>query len=175
MWETGSKPTYSKYKLSGTTIGSCRIGEVVFSGIVAINDSGTSKVCPTKLVTGTTSVPLNDVTYTNTKTPTITSISPRYGKVSGDEVITITGSNFLNGSTSVKFDGITCATTSVTTTEIKCTTGKRPGDDPNPSVLVSVAGYGNAATQGNTFTYVQYWSEPSTWGYDAPPQFGEAI
>ena len=23
--------------------------------------------------------------------------------------------------------------------------------------------------------YVQYWSEPSTWGGDAPPAYGEAV
>jgi hypothetical protein len=32
-----------------------------------------------------------------------------------------------------------------------------------------------AATQGNTFRYVSYWSDTSTWGNDAPPQFGEAV
>ena len=113
-WETGSKPTYSKYKWTGAYVGACRLGEIVFNGIVAINDSATSTVCPVKLVVGSSTTSLNDVTYTSAKTPTVTSISPRYGKVSGGEVITITGTNFVNGSTSVKFDGITCVTTSVT-------------------------------------------------------------
>jgi hypothetical protein len=117
-WETGSKPTYSKYKWTGAYIGSCRIGEIVFNGIVAINDSTSSKVCTPKLIIGSTSTNLNDVTYTSTKTATITSITPRYGKVSGNEVVTITGTNFVNGATSVKFDGITCAINSVTTTQI---------------------------------------------------------
>jgi hypothetical protein len=40
---------------------------------------------------------------------------------------------------------------------------------------VFVEGSGLAATQGNTFHYAQYWSEPSTWGYDLPPQEGEAV
>ena len=38
-----------------------------------------------------------------------------------------------------------------------------------------VNGKGLAANLGNTFRYVSYWSEPATWGGDAPPQFGEAI
>ena len=103
---------------------------------------------------GSTTSSLNDVTYTSTKTATITSISPRYGKVSGNEVITITGNNFVDGATSVKFDGITCTTTSVTSTQIRCITGQRPGDDPNPSVIIAINNNGVAATQGNTFTYV---------------------
>jgi hypothetical protein len=42
----------------------------------------------------------------------------------------------------------------VTSTQIRCTTGQRPGDDPNPSVVISINNNGVAATQGNTFTYV---------------------
>ena len=76
------------------------------------------KICTPKLVIGSTSTNLNDVTYTSTKTATITSITPRYGKVSGNEVVTITGTNFVNGATSVKFDDITCTINSVTTTQI---------------------------------------------------------
>ena len=72
-------------------------------------------------------------------------------------------------------DGITCANPTATTTQITCTSGSRPGDEKNPSFVVMVDGNGLAANKGNTFRYVSYWSEPATWGNDAPPQFGEAV
>jgi hypothetical protein len=64
------------------------------------------------------STDLSPVTYAAIVTPTITSISPRYGSVTGSETITINGTNFKNGSTSVTIDGITCTPTTVTTTQI---------------------------------------------------------
>jgi hypothetical protein len=54
-------------------------------------------------------------------------------------------------------------------------TGERIGDEPDPSFVVFVEDFGLAVNQGNTFTYVHYWSELSTWGNDVPPQFGEAV
>lgn len=54
-------------------------------------------------------------------------------------------------------------------------TGKRIGDYPNPSFQIYSKERGFAANKGNTFTYVQYWSEASTWGKDAPPQYLEAV
>ena len=45
---------------------------------------------------------------------------------------------------SVIIDGIACAVTAVTTTEITCTTGSRPGL-PAPSMSVSINGVGNVA------------------------------
>jgi hypothetical protein len=172
---TGSEPLYYKYRYTGTTAGSCRLGEVVFNGLVAVTSTSDSYSCPVNLVVGSSSTNLNAVTYASTHTPTIASISPRYGSVLGNELITITGTNFVSGSTTVTIDDIDCVTQSVTVTQITCLTGPRPGDQPNSSFVVFVAGAGNAATQGNTFHYVQYWSEPSTWGYDLPPQAGEAV
>ena len=115
QWDS-SKPSYSKYKLSGTTVGSCRIGEIKLFGIVALSDAASSTTCTPKLIIGTSSTDLSPVTYNSSVTPKITSIIPRYGKVNGNESITITGTNFANGSTAVQIDGITCTPTSVTLT-----------------------------------------------------------
>lgn len=90
-------------------------------------------------------------------------------------MITITGTNFVVGSTTVTIDKIPCAINTVTVTQITCTTGARPGDEKNPSFVVNVEGRGLAANQGNTFRYVNYWSNPLTWNNDAPPQLYEAI
>ena len=163
------KPAYNKYRWTGSTIGACRLGEVSFNGLIAKADTTTSTNCTPKLKIGLTSVDLNVISYKSTKTATISLITPRYGKVSGNELITIAGTNFVAGQTSVTIDGIVCTIVSVTATEIKCTSGVRLGDEPNPSFIVKINNQGLAATQGNTFTYVQYWSEASTWGNDAPP------
>jgi hypothetical protein len=122
--------------------------------VAVTNDSATSKVCTPKLVINGTTTSLNTVTYTSTKTPVISSIVPRYGKVSGNEVITITGTNFVNGSTFITIDGVSCTPQTITANQITCLTGSRPFDEPNPSFIVRVNGLGIAATQGNTFKYV---------------------
>lgn len=81
----------------------------------------------------------------------------------------------MDGSTTVTIDDIPCSVTAVTTTSVTCTTGARPGDYPNPYFEVHVDGKGCAANMGKNFRYVSYWSNPDTWGGDAPPAFGEAV
>jgi hypothetical protein len=57
------------------------------------------------------------------------SVSPRFGTVEGGTELTYTGSNFgsVVADVTVLLDDIECSVTSVTDTEIKCTTGSRPG------------------------------------------------
>ena len=142
-FEDGSKPAYSAYRWSSTQ-GGCRFGEVVFTGIIAKSDPASSTQCTAKLFIGTASQTLSIITYTATSTPKIDQIQPRYGKVSGNELITITGDNFVDGATTVTIDKITCAIQSVTATQITCLTGQRIGDEPNPSFVVFVTGRGIA-------------------------------
>jgi hypothetical protein len=104
----GSKPAFYKYRYTGTTAGACRLGEVEFSGMVAVTSTSASYSCPVNLLVDAGSTSLNSVTYSNTNTPTIATITPRYGSVIGNELITIIGTNFVDGSTSVTIDGITC-------------------------------------------------------------------
>ena len=170
-----NKPAYASYKLTGATAGSCRFGEIKFVGTLSVPDNNTTYSCTPKLTIDGSVTDLSPITFDATKTATVTNITPRYGAVQGGEQITITGTNFVDGKTSVKIDKITCEIVSVTSTQIVCTTGPRPGDQPNPSFVVSVEDQGLAANQGNTFRYVSKWSNPATWGGDAPPQFGEAI
>lgn len=79
-WDT-SKPAYQKYKWTGATAGSCRFGEIKFHGIVAVDDTNTSTVCTPKLWIGGVSTDLNAITYDDASTATVTSVTPRYGKV----------------------------------------------------------------------------------------------
>jgi len=69
----------------GATAGSCRVGELKFFGIVSKNDVATSTSCTPSLKNGATLTDLSPVTYNASVTPTITSIVPRYGKVTGNE------------------------------------------------------------------------------------------
>lgn len=75
----------------------------------------------------------------------------------------------------MNIDGIDCTIDSVTSTEVKCTTGARPGKDQPDNFFIVETNNGIAVNLGATFKYVSYWSNPLTWGNDAPPQFGEAI
>lgn len=84
-WNTfewaSNKPSYQKYKWSGATAGSCRIGEIKYTGVVAVNDNNPSISCTPVMTIGGASTNLSAITYINTKTASITSIAPRYGAV----------------------------------------------------------------------------------------------
>ena len=62
-------------------------------------------------------------------TPKLTSISPRFGTVVGGAEVTFSGTGFSSviSENSIVIDGIPCTVSSATATEVKCTTGKRPG------------------------------------------------
>ena len=86
--------------------------------------------------------------YNSTETPTITSISPTDG-VSG-QILTISGSNFIIGQTSVTIGDSTCAIVTVSSSSITCTVGADPAG--NQPVLVSVATLGTS-NANILFTY----------------------
>ena len=83
-------------------------------------------------------------------TPTVSSISPSSGPVTGNTSVTITGTNFT-GATAVTVGGIACTPlTGVTATSITCTTGA--GSAGSASVLVTTP---NGSNGPNTlYTYV---------------------
>jgi hypothetical protein len=62
-------------------------------------------------------------------TPKLTAISPRFGTVVGGTEVTFTGTGFSSvvADNTIVIDGIPCIVSAATTTEVKCTTGKRPG------------------------------------------------
>ena len=77
-------------------------------------------------------------TYSSSLTPSVTSISPTSGTTG--QLITITGSNFVSGQTSVTVGGVICSVGSVSTTSITCTVGSSPAG--NQPVVVSVSSNG---------------------------------
>jgi hypothetical protein len=88
------------------------------------------------------------VTYNSVKTPLLQAITPRYGNVKGNEVITFTGTNFPTTiiDYSIKIDGITCTVLTATSTEVTCRTGPRPGLHPTTTLDFKIDGYGSVAT-----------------------------
>ena len=69
------------------------------------------------------------ITYHSSLTPLLNSISPRFGTVVGGEVVTFTGSNFVEDTSlyTIIIDDIICPVINATATSVSCTTGKRPG------------------------------------------------
>jgi hypothetical protein len=69
-------------------------------------------------------------------TPTLDSISPRYGSVYGGDYITFTGEGFSDNidDITVLIDDIECVVSSASTTEIVCLTGDKPGLSTDPSL-----------------------------------------
>lgn len=78
------KPTYFKYKWSGGYTG-CRFGEVKYYGVVVTNDNNPSVTCTPMLKLGTTVTDLSNVIYSESATPKVSTIEPRYGTVVGGE------------------------------------------------------------------------------------------
>jgi hypothetical protein len=97
-------------------------------------------MCDVKLVSDGVEIPLpNQVKYEGAITPVLTSIEPRFGRVVGGTSVTFTGSKFspIPEDNEIIIDGIPCVVTASTSTEIVCTTGKRPGLIPT-SLLITV-------------------------------------
>jgi len=73
-------------------------------------------------------------------------------------------------------DDVPCVVSTVTTTEITCTTGPRVGKwEQEPKLDFKLAGVGNIALQGNSFHYCNAWSYKSTWGDLGLPIDGESV
>jgi hypothetical protein len=102
--------------------------------------------------------------------PKIISISPILGPSSGKTDVTILGEGL--GTTidavDVKIDRVPCTVKAVTDKNIVCTTGARTLFVP-PSFVVRIGG--NVALAKNlTFSYIDRWSDPNTWGGESPPK-----
>ncbi|CAF3664415.1 unnamed protein product [Rotaria sordida] len=88
------------------------------------------------------------MTYSSAITPIITSIYPTYG--STGETLTIIGTNFVDGETSILVGGISCTIINMSTTSITCTIGSSPAGNQ------SVVGYVTSVGQSNSNIQFQY-------------------
>lgn len=83
-----------------------------------------------------------DISYENTKTSLLKSISPRFGSVMGGETITFNGENFSDNAAdyTVMIDGKNCAVVSApTATSFQCVTSSRAGLSPKPTLEIKIA------------------------------------
>ena len=84
--------------------------------------------------------------------PTVTSINPTSGANAGGTVVTITGTNFVVGATTVAFGG--SAGTSVTCASITQCTATSPAGSGTVDVTVTTAGGTSATSASDQFTYI---------------------
>jgi len=116
----------------------------------------------------------NFINYHSDDTPVIKSVSDRFGTKAGGTSITIefnnpTGiisanDNGMSSEFKVMIDGVECVMvdTAPANNQISCTTGAKTNDAP-PSFTVWWDDYGYALLKGNTFRYVERWSDYNTW------------
>jgi hypothetical protein len=175
-WEEGTKPAYNRYRFSGSASGACRMGEISGQGVIAIDDNNDSYSCPVNVIVQGDTTAANAVTVSAASTPVLTEISPRFGSVLGGETITFSGTGFSDSATiTVTLDDKDCSVTSQTSTSVSCVTSSRADTLNAPSMRIYIDGVGDVATKGQVFRYVKRWSDPETWGGDAPPLEGEAV
>ena len=84
-------------------------------------------------------------TYSSVSTPTVTSISPTSG--TAGQTLTILGSNFINGQTSVSIGGTTCVINTVSSSSITCTISSSPAGSQSVVVSVLLTGKSNSNIQ----------------------------
>ncbi|CAF1377186.1 unnamed protein product, partial [Adineta steineri] len=85
------------------------------------------------------------ISYSSSITPIVSSISPTSGSIS--QVLTITGSNFVNGQTNVFVGGVTCTINSISSTSITCTVGSIPAGYQSVIVQIPSVGTSNSNIQ----------------------------
>jgi hypothetical protein len=107
-----TKPAYNQIRFVGSAAGACRFGEIRLRGVEAKTAAGGAATdeCEPALTIDGTEKKLAKVTYDKTKTPHVTSISPRFGAVSGSTTVTLVGTGFAADKTKnkVSFDNVPC-------------------------------------------------------------------
>lgn len=177
-WEDSTAyPKYKAFRFFGTAAGACNIKEIKFAGIKSIDDNSNLKTCPVKLTVKGVAQDLQSITYKGDITGKLVSANPRFGTVKGGTSVTFTGVQFSSQPSdyTILIDGVECVATAATTTSVTCTTGKRPGL-PKSSLTIFISGRGYISNQGKRgFTYVNMWSDTTTWGGEFAPVDGESV
>ncbi|XP_060573258.1 fibrocystin-L-like isoform X2 [Ruditapes philippinarum] len=141
------------------------------------NAAGTCDVAV--ILNGLTKTLPGSYTYNAALTPTVSNVTPTRGGTGGGTSITVTGTGFgsVIGNVEVMINAVECVATSVTSTQIVCTTGPHPGSiDTKIEVQISGNGIADEATSGDAdFSYIDVWSSLYTWGGSSLPQAGEFI
>jgi len=170
------------FRFFSATKEACQIGEIELWGNVVEDISEATKTCDVIVTAagGETQTFENQVTYSNSASSVVTSISPRYGTYKGGETVTFTGTGFSSAQseTTVTIDGVDCSVTQATSTQVQCTTGARPTINSNPSTVLSFSGSaqnGHASMQALMYKYANYWSDLETWSGEYLPKTGDTV
>jgi hypothetical protein len=137
---------------------------------VATSPAGLGSVDVTVTVAGQTSAtsPADQFTYVAPQNAvTLASISPTTGITAGNTVVTISGTNFVVGGTTVNFGAnpatnVSCASTTT------CTATSPAGAAGIVDVLVTDATGTSAVTPNDKFTYITPTASLYSWGITAP-------
>jgi len=91
----GGRPVFSSYRFLGDLSGSCRVTEFRLTGVQAVSNTEPVCECAVSLkIDGSPDITLEAVNYSNELTAKLDSISPRFGSVLGNTLVTLTGTNF---------------------------------------------------------------------------------
>ena len=135
----------------GTTIPAGSVTFVSTSQIKVTSPShGAGTVTVTATTTGGTSAAGDHFTYV--AAPTVTKVTPSAGPTGGGTIVTLTGSGFASGATTVTFGGTTIPAGSVTfvsTSQIKVTSPSHSAT----TVTVKATTTGGTSASGEHFTY----------------------
>lgn len=115
--------------------------------LVATAPAGSGTVDVTVRTAATSSTLSNAYTYV--PAPTLTSIAPAKGKIAGGETLTIIGTNFFDGDTSVTIGGVSATATIQSPSSLTIVT---PAHAAGP-VDVVITTSGGSATRSGGFTY----------------------
>ena len=140
---------------SSVTIDGVAVTSIVINGagtqIAAVTPAGTAGAKNLAVTTaGGTATKVGAFTYTNATLPTIASVIPNSGVLSGGTAITITGTN-LTGATSVKIGGV--AATSMVVVSATSITAVTPAGAVGAKDVVVITPSGTA-TGSSAFTYL---------------------
>lgn len=169
--------------------GSCSGMEIEFSGKKLIANEGAS--CPINVTISTPAyapftaavksptVRLPTPLIVSPLSPVVYSLTPRVGTALGGDVVTLTGRGFSSGTglQNVTLNGMPCKVLSSNDTVARCRTTRRR-EMLLPRVDVVVGGVGRALVNDSTTTYFSYldkWSELTTWLNDEAPGEGDTV
>ncbi|MGW9075700.1 IPT/TIG domain-containing protein [Streptomyces kronopolitis] len=141
-----------------TTASAVHFGSATATPIV-FNDGQLTVDVPAGTAPGPVSVSVttaggtnNGLTYTYVDAPTIGTLNPDSGVVTGGTVVTVTGTN-LSTTQSVTFGGVAAPFSVISDTSLSVVTPPAPGGTPG-AVDVAVTTTGGTATDAAAFTYV---------------------
>jgi hypothetical protein len=152
----------TKITISGTNfvnVTSVTVGGTAASGVTTVSPTSITANTPTHAA-GAVSIVVSTATGTVTKTnaftynnpsPTISGVTPTSGTSSGGTVVTVSGSNFLNGATVTVGGNAATGVTFLSSTSLRF---KAPAGTPGAASVVVTNPDGQKATLAASYTYL---------------------